>query len=305
MPQLHRTTAQEGRRLHLVTLPEISDLPIVLDRQAYLPGIEPVITRCPSWLLWLFDRAGGVSLSQGRGAPWTMRLFIGAWLHLPITDRTGDWKTLRFPRQYIESWLHPDGWKKSNRDRDWHRFPEALWQLNSLYLPVPGVGSVLTAAATVIPESPADPGVEFTVRIPKSAAHGARLDWPTLTKYGKDSAALYRAYLVAVTMMDRTAHKGAPITRQIGAPILKADGTPKRRKGGRIVRNNKTLIVHPRAGMIPALNDAELTRFIGLDSNKRYNRMRTRRAFERLEADGIIETERTLDGRLRLFGPRQ
>ena len=77
------------------------------------------------------------------------------------------------------------------------------------------------------------------------------------------------------------------------APVLKENGTPKRRKGGQIVRDNTSL------------SDAELTQFIGLDSSKRYNRMRARRVFERLEADGIIETEKTLDGRLRLFGPRR
>ena len=56
--------------------------------------------------------------------------------------------------------------------------------------------------------------------------------------------------------------------------------------------------------MAPALTDADMARFIGLAPNKRYNRQRSRRAIERLREDGIIETEREWNGRLRLFGVR-
>ena len=304
LPRLQRTTQEEGRQFQEEPLPSFAALEAGFEKQACLPGLEPTITRCPSWLLWLFDQGGGQSLAQGRGAPWTMRLFIGAWLHLKISDRTGDWKPLWFPLEYVEKWLHPDGWDKANRRRDWHKFPEALRRINNLYLPVPGVGLVLTAAATVIPKSPTDPGVEFTVRIPKSAAAGARLNWPVLCQYGKESAVLYRAYLAVVAIMDRTAHRGAPITKEIGAPILKSDETPKRRRGGQIARSRKVLIVHPYADMAPALTDADMARFIGLDPKKRYNRQRSRRAIERLREDGIIETERERNGRLRLFGVR-
>ena len=115
---------------------------------------------------------------------------------------------------------------------------------------------------------------------------------------------LYRAYLAVVAIMDRTAHRGAPITKEIGAPILKSDETPKRRRGGQIARSRKVLIVHPYADMAPALTDADMARFIGLDPKKRYNRQRSRRAIERLREDGIIETERERNGRLRLFGVR-
>ena len=74
-------------------------------------------------------------------------------------------------------------------------------------------------------------------RSARTAAHGARLDWPRFARYGVQSATLARAYLSAVAAMHRTARDGHPITRTIAAPILNADGKPIRRKGGAIVRS--------------------------------------------------------------------
>ena len=156
-----------------------------------------------------------------------------------------------------------------------------------------------------IPQKPTDSIVDFRVRIPRTTAHGARIDWPTLCKYRRASSPLYRAYLSVVALMDRTAHKGAPITRQIGTPLLKADGQLKRKRGGRIVRDNETLIVHPQAGMVQALSDADLARLIGLDPAVRVNLTRARRAFEQLEADGVFEGEWTKGGKMRVFGPKR
>ena len=303
LPQLHRITAPEGERLQAAELPAIygggTEPP-----ELWRPGMEPEIPGCPSWLLALFEQAGGVSSRQGRGAPWPMHIFIAAFLHLNIGDRNGEWRQLRFSREYVESWLHPDGWDKDNRRKHWHRFPEALHAVDRLRVYVPGVGDVRLVGVDTIPQKPTDALVDIRVRIPKTAAHGARIDWPTLCKYRRASSPLYRAYLSVVALMDRTAHKGAPITRQIGTTILKADGTPKRKHGGRIVRDNETLIVHPQAGMVQALSDADLARLIGLDPNKRDNPGRARGAFEQLEADGIFEGEWTKDGKLRAFGPK-
>jgi len=91
-------------------------------RQMALPGFEPAVTMCPSWLLWLYDRAGGESMTAGRGAPWDLHLFVSSFLHLGIDQRDGHWKTLRFPHLVeheadwpepgtpsVERWLFPDG----------------------------------------------------------------------------------------------------------------------------------------------------------------------------------------------------
>ena len=253
LPQLHRITAPEGERLQAAELPAIygggTEPP-----ELWLPGMEPEIPGCPSWLLALFEQAGGVSSRQGRGAPWPMHIFIAAFLHLNIGDRNGEWRQLRFSREYVESWLHPDGWDKDNRRKHWHRFPEALHAVDRLRVYVPGVGDVRLVGVDTIPQKPTDSIVDFRVRIPKTAAHGARIDWPTLCKYRRASSPLYRAYLSVVALMDRTAHKGAPITRQIGTPILKADGSPKRKRGGRIVRSTAALIPHPQREPGPVIH---------------------------------------------------
>ena len=52
-----------------------------------LPELTP--KGSASWLLDLFDRVGEKTMRQGRGAPWDMRLFVGAMLHLPIAKRDG------------------------------------------------------------------------------------------------------------------------------------------------------------------------------------------------------------------------
>ena len=304
-------------RLHLVTTAEADTMPggaaflpglgtsdqSASVPQLTLPGFEPAVGGCPSWLLWLYDQAGGESLSQGRGAPWALRLFVGVLLHVSVPDRDGSWRSLQFDTDEVTRWLHPSGW--SNRRRDWSRLPAALEAMRQIaYVPVPGIGSVAILFPSVIPRLPSDPLVEFTARIPLSAARGARIDWPRLKRYGADSAALYRAYLSVCAAMDSVAFKGAPITRRIGAPVFAADGQPKRRKGGAILRRSDVLVEHPRAAMAPEWTDADAARFIGFDPTDRFRRRDARRALERLAADGVIDLDPVSRGKLRLFGPR-
>ena len=249
----------------------------------------------------MYDRAGGKSLAQGRGAPWDLRLFVAALLHLNIHDRDGEWHRLQLPLADVIEWLHPGGW--ANSRRDWDKLPAALRSMSRLYIPVPGVGSILLCVASVIPESPHHPGVEFTICLPRSAAAGARVDWPRLCQYGKESAALYRAYLSVCSVLDNSAHNGRPITRQIAAPITGSDGKPKRRKGGVIVRDPDTLINNPRARYVQRLTDHDAARFIGFDPSSKQLRYNARRALERLAADGVIEIEPAGRGQFRVFAP--
>ena len=118
-----------------------------------------------------------------------MRLFVGALLHLGIHNRDGRWHALRFDTEYVIGWLHPKGW--GNRRRDWERFADALDAMfeRLTYVHVAGVGGVAMVFPSVIPRTPSDPYVEFTVRIPAMAARGARIDWPRLCAYGTRSAA--------------------------------------------------------------------------------------------------------------------
>lgn len=246
-----------------------------------LPELTPI--GCASWLLDLYDRAGGKSMQRGRGAPWHMHLWLGAILYCAIAQRDGQWHSLTLPTEEVVKWLHPDGW--SQRARDWHCLPEALYRMNRElgFINVPGIGLVQIVGANIIPQTPSDPYVRFTVCIPKSAAHGARVDWSKMCEYRKESAVLYRAYLSAMDFLHLSAEQGKPIEQT----VKRADGQ---------------LIANPKARYVRGLTEGELTAMIGYESGNRQLRSYARRAFERLTADGVIDTQR--EGRVwRIFGP--
>ena len=306
LPRIHQITTDEVRRL-----PELPGHDHE-EQSTPLPGFETETTACPSWLLWLYDQAGGKTMSAGGRAPWELHLFVGPMLHLSIADRDWQWRTLRFPQLIrheadwpipgtpsIERWLFPDGW--ANLRRDWHKLPEALHRLDRLgRIPIAGY-SVRIVSASAIPLTRDMPTVEFSIRIPSAAATGARIDWQLLCQYGKKSAALYRAYLSACAYFDRSAHHGHPVTAEIGAPVLLPDGRRKRLRGGAIVRSADR-VPNPAARYVRALSLADLTRMIGLDPTNRYRRRDAREAFERLHADGAIDLHHQ-GTEFYLFGP--
>ena len=148
-----------------------------------------------------------------------------------------------------------------------------------------------------------NPFVEFTIRIPRNAARGARLDWRLLCHYGTKSAALYRAYLSASAHLDQAARGGHPVTPKIGAPVLDDKGEPRRRKGGGIVRSRHETVPNPSARYVPFLTDADLARMIGFDPDNRRRRHDAREAFERLSADGVLDLRRARRGS-QFFGRR-
>ena len=301
LPRLSRLGADDA------TLPDfpLQDAPAAPGGQLDLPGFGDAVRGCASWLLWLFDQAGGESLASGRGAPWDLRLFVYALLHLDVADRDGEWHTIRLPTDTVTGWLHPNGW--ANERRDWDKLPEALRRMSRelSYVPVDGIGYVAMLFPSVIPAKRGDPLVEFTARVPRVAAHGDRLHWPHLLAYGADSARLFRAYLAVTAWLGRSAKRGHPITRQIAAPVHGPDGKPtRRRKGGAIIRSATERIDNPAARYVgPPLSETDLTRMIGFDPSNRKLRQYARAAFERMEADGVIEIERSGAGWLLFGGP--
>ena len=183
-----------------------------------------------SWLLQLYQAAGGEVAARGKGAPWPLRLFVGATMHLHVGHRDGQWHKLVFTTDELIEWLHPRGW--SNERRDWKKLPEALLTIrNEVNSVVIGDMNIQIMTVTAIPMTPRAPGAEFMLRIPSSAAKGIALDWPLLCDYGTRNAPLYCAYLSAAAAMDHSASYGHPITAEIGAPIL-VNGKKQRGKGG-------------------------------------------------------------------------
>ena len=266
---------------------------------------EIVEPSCASWMLWLFDRAGGSSKSQSHGAPWDLRLWVYALLHLPIEKRDGQWHKLSFPLEEVIGWLHPNGW--SNQRRDWQKLPDALNKMRSLaYVPIPMIGHVAILYPSVIPTSSHDPSIEFTIRVPRAAAHGDRIIWPWLIAYGAKSSVLFRAYLAVTAWMGRSAHHGYSVTRLVAAPLYGSDGKLRRGKDGKIVRSDNRRIPNQLTRYVSELTDRDLTRMIGFDPDNNDDRHKARRAFERLHADTVIDLQRIGAGRntrFAIFGP--
>ena len=90
---------------------------------------------------------------------------------------------------------------------------------------------------------------------------------------------------------------------ELGAPELRKDGQPRRRKSGAIVRSGHDTVPNPAARYVAPLTDADLTRMIGFDGNGKRRRHDARRAFDRLHTDGVIDLRREGRGYL-VFGPR-
>ncbi|MDE0379633.1 MAG: hypothetical protein OXI20_10370 [Rhodospirillales bacterium] len=310
LPRLHRASAGEAAFLPGFESFQAPAQRRVLDPvPGVLPGFEPFLAGgVPSWLLALFDSTGEVSMHPGRGAPWALRLFVYACLHVRTEDRDGRSVILPWTLAYVERMLWPNGWNRANRRRDWRQFRTVMKRLGALRPSVVGPDGLEYLVEIVsVPVVPREwsPTAKMPVRvaIPASAAAGARVaDWPLLVQHGAESAPLFRAHLAAVAILDYAARRGHGITQTIEAVVTREDGRPVRGKGGRLVRDRGREIPNPAARFVGRLTDDDLRRAVGLVEH-RENRKRARVAFERLHADGVIELRRERDGTVRIFAP--
>ena len=272
----------------------------------------------------MFERA--VSLRTGRalgstrgGMPWSFTMTIGGVAHYGIEDRM-EWapfgRDLSFTVDEIIGWLHPGGW--ANRRRDWSRLDEAFEETPSYRVTVGEHRySVVTAYGLPRVYSPSAK-VKLNVRVPPSAAHGARFDWHRYHVTYAKRATLQRALLATAGLLDRTASRGNPLTRLVREPALDADGKPKRERilgrDGKPKRDDKghfrtrplytgQLVPNPLLGKIqPAiLPDKHLALFLGM-ANTRSSRQDAKAALETLHTDSVIDLERMPNG-YRIFGP--
>ena len=276
VPRLQATFEEEAQRMR-------DDPPVVeMDGKEWVPGQfveEPEILAVPPWLTLLFEKYSGKAATT-RSAPWALRLMVGAFLHLEISERDCLWKGMSFETNDVEGWLHPSGWK--NRSRDWEKLPAALHEVNregKCYFA--GVGMVQMLFASVIPKVSTDQIVEFVMRCPKSGARGDRINWPLLCYYGARSYKYYRAYLSAVALMGKSAHNGHPITAKIGAPQYHDNGNVKRRRGGSNIRSVTETIENPVLRFVPRITDRDLAAMCGLDPECRFRRRECDRGLPR------------------------
>lgn len=287
MPRLHRTAPDEAEVMNLPAVhyrgrtfgnPDQKELPAMLTAESGGPS---------SWLLYLWDRCGGNILARHGTVPWEFHLAIGAMAHVNVSDRDGTFRPVKLPTEEVIGWKFPKGWRPENKRRDFSQFTEALDRLNQGmgWIRIPDVGRVQMVGASIIPVKPTDPVVEFMVRIPRSAATGSWIDWPTLCRYASgQNGRKYRAYLALSAVVNETSHNGHPLTRQI-------------EHKGRVVDNKA-------ARFVKGYTEAELADLIGLDGSTGYGRKRAREVTEALEADHAFEFVK--EGRFwRIFGPKK
>ena len=201
----------------------------------------------------------------------------------------------------LARWLLPGGWDR--RPATFERLRHALMALDGLRVPVPA-GDLRLVDCVLLPRV-FDRGrgpVVFRVSIPPSAAHGARVDWERLTRYGADSAPLYRAYLSVCAVLDYSARAGRALTPHVPAPVLDKHGNPIRRKGA-IVRSHVETKPNPAARFVGWLSPDDVRRMVGLHADHHQNRRRAREAIEQLEANAVVAVERGRNGLIRLFAP--
>ena len=316
LARFERSTVEEARLL--------ADRKTVAPGQLEMLRTDDVVDSCPTWLLGMFRRA--VSVRTGRelgstrgGMPWSFTLAIGGVAHFAIEDRrvlAPFGRDLYFEIDEIIGWLHPGGW--GNRSRDWPRLDAAFEETPSYRVTVGNtrysVVSAFGLPAVYAPKAE----VTLNVRVPPSAAHGARFDWHRYRVTYSKHAPLQRALLATAGLLDRTASKGTPLTRLVREPVLDADGKPKRERilgrNGEPKRDKDgryrtrpvytgELVPNPLLGSIqPAiLPDKHLALFLGMD-NSRSNRRDARAALEKLNGDNVIDLERVPNG-YRIFGP--
>ena len=319
LPRFERTTIEEARLLahHQSALDSGQG-------QIALLHADDVVDSCPAWLLDMFRRAVSVRTGQGLGStrggmPWSFTLTIGGLAHYAIEDRL-QWapngRDLPFAIDETIGWLHPEGWK--NRRRDWASLDAAFEETPSYRVTVNGERFSVVSAYGLPAVYSGDARVTLNVRVPPSAAHGARFDWNRYHVAYAKRAAHQRALLATAGLLDKTAHRGNPLTRLVREPVVDDDGKPKRERivgsDGKPKRDRQgryktrgvftgNLVPNPLLGSVqPAiLPDKHLALFLGM-ANTASNRRDAKAALHDLERDDVIDLERVPNG-YRIFGP--
>ena len=241
------------------------------------------------WLLSMFNKA--LSRSHGGwGAPAHLHLAIGSLLHLGVAERDGTARQMTFTMREVNGWLYGEGHPRSfQRDREAKALTDALDRTRGL-----GVIAANGASLQVLTVSYSlGRGlVEFVVRIPEAAAKGFSVNWRTLCLFRTKSYPLYKAYLAACYVLDRSARNGHPQTLTLPAPVVDGEGNLLRGKGGRLVRDPNVRLDNPNLKYVAQFNSSELATMMGYDYGKprpdKRNRNRALTAFRELHQMGLI-----------------
>jgi hypothetical protein len=249
---------------------------------ATLPGIEPVQPSPVPVLPFvaMFDRAGGTSMTRGRGAALGMRLYVETLLALPpeLRRTTGPPVILTCTLRQLVGALWPRGWQ---RGRDWPRLMAGLDAMHNLgveWEAPDGTGGVrLVVAVRDRPRDRAllDDVCRFEVLLPPGSGSGPLVDRQHLRLLGLDSAPAFRLYLalcwlwdvhgtfhgrlIGTTMPDAKLDTAGYILDAHGRHITERDGSASRRPTHkRAVRSGKRSINPAALKAYPPLSPDDL-----------------------------------------------
>ena len=240
--------------------------------QGLLPTMDPeppVIL--PSLPLILYDAAGGKSMTQGRGAPLALRLWVESILSIPLAARSGVRRVVCTLEELIAQ-LWPNGWSGPARDKP--KLEYAFNQIQQAYIPWKG-GRWLAVTVRNRPDyrnlkSP----VVFDVELPPGSDRGPLVHRPTLRKYGVKSALAYRLTLGLAYLWNKyLTHQGKrlppvipEVKRDSEGYVLDAQGKIATGKSGqaathwndrRAIRTGR-FVRNPEMERLPWLTSADL-----------------------------------------------
>ena len=314
LPRLANVTDAEAEEAMTLLLPS-SD-----EQQLTLPGIPEPIKGYPSWLLNAFEHLVGDI--KWRRAPLSLRLFVAVLLRLRNADRDGKWHTMEFPvlqrnvkfpaEESLESMLYGEkgwtNWRSKDHQDGLLRALHKLHRTDATRLTRPDRegGSEFFDVSGFDGEKGApfvEGVVEFSVRVPRSAAHGDRIDWEALQGYGLKSRPLYCGYLSACAVIGAAAHHGHGQTAEIGKHLVGKDGKALYHKD-KPKRDNTALVPNELGKrLVRPHTKRDLARFCAMNPNIGADRSRAVGHFEQLDDDGHIDLRR--DGDMwRIFAPR-
>ena len=174
---------------------------------AYLPGFEPqppTFTSAP--VLHLYDYLGGTSLTRGRAAPLTLRIFYEAVMSVTVDARRHP-RFVELTLRDLRDWLYPavvrsDGKMRSSYKPSKH-LPLILQALHSVHnlrvsvIPDGHEAPTLWQPVSVraLPTHDINSLVRFEVLLPPGSTRGALVDRHVLRELGLQSALKYRAYI--------------------------------------------------------------------------------------------------------------
>ncbi|MDD9981563.1 MAG: hypothetical protein OXU81_09430 [Gammaproteobacteria bacterium] len=261
-----------------------------------------VVDSCPSWLLELYASCRHTRVSS-RGLPWAFRIVVAALVHLAIADRDGRCRDLSLTVDDVVDWLGvKSGGRWTNSGRDYHRLVESLDETQCYRVRVGSELRWLVSGYGVPAEYCADAPCTLKVVVPPGSGHGMRFNWWRFRKEAASSAVRARAYLSLMALLDRSAHKGQPITRLVRPPLKSPKtGLPVRARSGRIMRAAE-LVPNPKASLAPYLPSRHAAAFVGLDSTSKnkFDAMAAIQSFGH-GTDAVVELVKDARG-LRVYG---